>query len=458
MLTCPTEASFRDPSGFVFQWNGAVHRQVNRGYQRHFARLLDSGLYDELTERQLLVRHVVAEEAPRTADGWQVIRPEPIEFISYPYEWCFGQLRSAAVATLEIQQRALARGLTLKDSSAFNIQFRGGRPLLIDTLSFEEYQEGRPWVAYRQFCQHFLGPLALMSYADVRLSRLSALHLDGIPLGLVARLLPWRTLFRPGLALHLHAHARADRWSAARAGARPPADGAFSRRAMRGLIASLRTCVEHLPVPRPPSVWQAYYQQTNYTADALRHKEALVEHCLQQIRPRTVWDLGSNTGRFSRLAARYAATVVAGDADHGTVEQTFTAAAQSPDQRLLPLWLDLCNPSPDLGWAHRERMSLARRGPADLTLALALVHHLAIGNNLPFAHIARFFRDVSRYLLIEFVPKHDTQVQGMLRTREDVFPDYDREHFERAFGECFEIAAVLPIRGTERTLYRMRAR
>ena len=204
--------SFRDPSGFLFRRGGTLYRQVNRVYREDYDLLLSSGLYDELAEAGLLVRHVTADIEPFIPDrSYLVIKPEEVGFISYPYEWCFSQLRDAALATLEIQKKAIDRGMSLKDASAYNIQFVRGRPTLIDTLSFEKYPEGRPWVAYSQFCRHFLAPLYLMSRKDVRLSSLLRVNIDGIPLDLASGLLPFRTRFRLPALLHIHLHARSEK-------------------------------------------------------------------------------------------------------------------------------------------------------------------------------------------------------------------------------------------------------
>ena len=204
--------SFRDPSGFVFERQGELYRQVNVIHAEHYDHLVASGLYDHLVRSGLLIPHQEVEiPASEPTRAYRVLKPERIDFVSYPYEWSFGQLRDAARVTIKAQAAALDHGMSLRDASAYNIQFQRGHPLLIDTLSFEKLPEGSPWVAYRQFCQHFLAPLALMSHRDVRLGQLLRIHLDGIPLDLAVRLLPWRTRLRPSLLLHLFLHARSQR-------------------------------------------------------------------------------------------------------------------------------------------------------------------------------------------------------------------------------------------------------
>jgi hypothetical protein len=364
-------------------------------------------------------------------------------------------LKRAALATLDIQRIALEHGMSLRDASAFNIQFCPSGPVLIDTLSFEEYRVGTTWPAYGQFCRHFLAPLSLMSYVDVRLGGLFRVHLDGVPLDLASRLLPARTRLRPSLALHIHAHAFSQKWAERDASTARGRRAKFSRRAMLGLIDNLRSAVARLRYVPRSSEWGTYYEETNYSPRAMSHKAQFVEEMVAAGRPRSVWDLGANTGRFSQIAAATAELVVSMDSEHDCVEMLSSQLPQGPAGAgfVLPLWVDLCNPSPGLGWAHQERTALFDRNSPDMILALALLHHLAIGNNLPLARIAEFFASRSRLLVIEFVPKEDSQVQRMLRSREDIFNEYDQDGFESCFGRFFEFVRTVPIVDSVRTLY-----
>lgn len=455
----PLPSSFRDPSGFLFRDRGVLYRQVNRGYREDYDHFLSSGLYGSLVDAGLLVAHQeVGLRRPESSECFKILRPEPLPFISYPFEWSFSQLQDAALTTLLIQKRSLEHGMSLKDGTAYNIQFRNGKPLFIDTLSFEKYSEGRPWTAYRQFCQHFLAPLALAGYSDIRLSQLLRVHLDGIPLDLASRLLPVRTRFRFSLLTHLHLHAKAQTHFADKPERR--VRRSVGRRALQGLIENLESCVGGLRWTPPGDEWASYYEDTNYTGEAFRHKQQLVGEHLDRIHPKPdmVWDLGANTGRFSRLAANRGMATVAFDQDPACVERNYRDCRQEGIANLLPLWVDLTNPSPNLGWQGRERMSLLERGSPDVVLALALIHHLAIANNLPLSRLAGFFGDLCRSLIIEFVPKTDSQVQRLLASREDVFPGYTQDVFEQAFRRYFEIRAVSKIRQSERTLYRMERR
>ncbi|MBI4132331.1 MAG: SAM-dependent methyltransferase [Candidatus Sungbacteria bacterium] len=446
--------SFRDPSGFVFWREGTLYRQVNVVYRAHYEELMRSGLFKELARAGMLVNHEEAAVAPESAvSAYKIIKPELAEFVSYPYEWSFSQLQDAALLTLAIQKRALAFGMSLKDASAFNVQFKGGRPILIDTLSFEPYREGRPWAAYRQFCQHFLAPLALMAFKDVRLNQVFRIFLDGIPLDLASALLPFRARFHASLFLHVFLHSRSQKYFSGR----PirSEKSAVSRAALLGMVESLESAVKRCSWRPHGTEWADYYDMTNYSPGALEQKKRIVDEFVSKIGPGTIWDLGANTGLFSRIAARPGVFVVAIDYDPAAVEKNYLETVSKNETRILPLVMDLLNPSPAVGWGHEERMSLQERGPADMLLALALVHHLAIANNLPFLHIAEFFRRLSPALIIEFVPKEDSQVQKLLAGREDIFADYTAGAFEAAFRKHFVIRERRNLESSGRVLYLM---
>lgn len=451
-------ASFRDPSGFLFTDNGILYRQINCVYSLDYARLMDSGLYAKLVKASLLIPHVETDQLPAQSDAaFKVIQPERVAFISYPYEWSFSQLKDAALATLSIQKRALKFDMSLKDASAYNIQFVRGKAMLIDTLSFEIYKEGEPWVAYKQFCQHFLAPLALMSYRDVRLSQLLRVYIDGVPLDLASGLLPAKTKFNFGLLTHIHIHAGAQKRYSDKVAA--PRKGGLSKQALTGLIESLENTIKKLIWKPAGTEWGDYYENTNYTDAAFEHKKQLVKEWSAEKKPALVWDLGGNTGVFSREAASSGALTVSFDIDPAAVEQNYRTVKTKKEQNILPLVLDLTNPSPALGWDNSERDSFGTRGPVDMVLALAVIHHLAISNNVPLPQLAEFFAShCRRWLVIEFVPKSDSQVQKLLTSREDIFPNYTREGFESAFSSSFIIQRSESVRDSERTIFLMEAR
>ena len=451
-------ASFRDPSGFLFSRGGVLYRQVNKAYEREYARLMESGLYEKLVKVGLLIPHVELDTSLTKSDAagataHKVIQPEHVAFISYPYEWSFSQLKDAALATLSIQKRALKSGMSLKDASAYNIQFVRGKAALIDTLSFEIYKEGEPWVAYRQFCQHFLAPLALMALKDVRLNQLLRVYIDGVPLDLASGLLPAKTRLNFGLLTHIHLHAGAQKKYSGQEV--KPGSGTMNKQAMVGLIDNLEATIKKLNWSPEGTEWGNYYDITNYSDAAFQHKKELVRDWCMRVKPALAWDLGANNGVFSRVVGETGSYVVSFDVDPAAVEQNHRQLKSEKMENLLPLLLDLTNPSPAIGWANRERESFGSRGPADLVLALAVIHHLAISNNVPLPQLADFFAETGKWLVIEFVPKEDSQVKKLLASREDIFPSYTRDGFESAFKEKFIFHEAVNVHESERVLYLM---
>jgi len=450
-------SSFRDPSGFLFVQNGSLYRQVNSTYAENYDRLMESGLYEVLVKDGLLIPHKeVSLDLARSDGAYKVLKPDAIPFVSYPYEWCFSQLKDAALLTLRVQKRAFDHGMTLKDASAYNVQFLGGKPVLIDTLSFDKYREGQAWVAYRQFCQHFLAPLALMSHRDIRLNQLSRTYIDGIPLDLASALLPFRTRLSLSLLSHLHLHARSQKHFAERTV--DTSRRRMGRRSFLGLIDSLESAVKKLKWRPSGALWRDYYEESSYSRHALEQKKGIVSRYLEQVRPAVVWDLGANVGLFSRVASEKGILTISFDVDPECVEQNYLQSVRNREPSILPLLLDLTNPSPAIGWQSEERMSLIERGPADTVLCLALIHHLAIYNNLPFRMIGDFLARTCASLIIEFVPKSDQQVQRLLASREDIFTEYTQEHFETEFAPYFQIVTSEQLLDSDRTVYLMTRR
>jgi len=453
------QGSFRDPSGFLFKRNNILYRQVNQVYADNYQLFISSGLYDNLVKRGLLIPHQEVDvSAQDSANVYKVIQPEMLGFISYPYEWSFSQLKDAALATLDIQLRALKHNMSLKDASAYNIQFYKGKPILIDTLSFEQYKEGEPWVAYKQFCQHFLAPLTLMAKVDVQLSQLLRIHIDGIPLDFTSLLLPFSTYLNFGLLTHIHLHAKAQSQYAGKKIDNPTNEkrlGRVSKNALIGLIENLKKTLLSLEWKPAGTNWADYYTFTNYSDEAFEKKKKIVDEWLTRVNPKSVWDIGANNGLFTRLASSRGIPSISFDIDPAAVEKNYRQVKLNKEENILPLIQDMTNPSPSLGWNIRERDSLLDRSPTDMVFALALIHHLAISNNVPLNQIADLFHHLGKWLVIEFVPKSDSQVQQLLVARLDIFDQYTVEGFEASFQEKFIIHDKASVEGSERILYLM---
>ena len=446
-------SSFRDRSGFLFYYENEIYRIINFSYKKQYEKFMNSELYQKLEEKNLIITHSEIENLDIDCDYYKIIKPEKIPFISYPYEWSFSQLKDAALLTLRIQKAAMKYGMTLKDGSAFNIQFHNGHPIFIDTLSFEIYEEGQIWKPYKQFCQHFLAPLALISKKDVRLNLLSKTFIDGIPIDLAAKLLPKTTFGNFGLMAHIHAHAKSQKHYEDKDA--KIKQKTLSKRSFEGLIESLKSSIEKMTWNENNTEWGDYYSDTNYTEKSFEEKKQFISLAIDQVKPKLVWDMGANTGVFSRLASTKGIATISYDIDPLAVEKNYLSSSQNSEQNILPLILDLTNPSSGIGWNHNERMSIIQRGPADMVFALALVHHLAISNNVPLNKLAEFFSQISKFLIIEFVPKSDSQVKRLLLTRDDIFENYDEKNFEIEFSKFFKIINSKKILDSERTIYIM---
>ena len=447
-------SSFRDPSGFVFSKNQKIFRQINQSYKEEYDNLMNSGLYEKLVSEKLLVSHnEITMDSILPEKLYKIIEPEQIQFVSYPYEWSFSQLKFAALTTLKIEKIALEFGMTLKDATAYNIQFVNSQPIFIDTLSFEKYHEGEGWKAYKQFCQHFLGPLALMSNTDIRLNQLSKIYIDGIPIDLVSKLLPLKTRFMFSLLSHIYLHAKSQKHYENKKVNNKKIK--MSKRSFQGLIENLNSSIKKLNWKPKGTEWGNYYSETNYSDKSLIEKKNIISKMMNEINPKKVWDLGSNTGFFSCISSEKNIFTVSFDIDPAAVEKNFLQSFEKHEKNLLPLLLDLTNPSSSIGWANEERNSVLSRGPPDLILSLALIHHLAISNNVPLKKIAEFFKSNCRFLIIEFIPKSDSQVQRLLSSRKDIFDEYTQDQFEDCFKNYFTIKKIENISGSERIIYLM---
>ena len=447
-------ASFRDPSGFIYYHKGELLRQVNLIYKDNFELLINSGLYQGLVKQKLLIQHKEVDlKYAYNKDAYKVIKPQVVTPLSYAYDWSFSMLKDAALLTLKIQEQALDHGMILKDATSFNIQFDKGKPIFIDTLSFEKYEPGRPWVAYRQFCEQFLAPLVLMSKVDLRLNQLLKIYLQGIPLDLTSKLLPKNTYFNLNFFSHIHLHAKSQARMADKQLNIKQTKFKLSLLQLKSLISNLHGLIAKLELRKDKTEWGEYYTFTNYTKGAFSDKGKFITQITKRIKPKLVWDLGANDGYFSRLAGKYGAQVVAFDIDPVAVEKNYLQIKKKKETNLLPLLIDLTNPTGDYGWANKERPMMVKQSRPDMVMALALVHHLAIGNNVPLNKIAEYFASLGKYLIIEFVPKEDSKVRKLLASREDIFLDYKQTVFERVFAKYFKLVNKHIVKGSMRTLY-----
>jgi hypothetical protein len=447
------ESSFKDPNGSVIKLKGEVFRVIKTNYTKEYDHLMNSGLYEELVKNELITDHSEIDDAgiQKTfgEEVHRIIKPRLVT-ISYPGEWCFSQLKDAALCTLKIQLLALRFNMVLKDCSAYNIQFSNGKPLLIDTLSFRFYTPGEPWIAYRQFCEHFYGPLLLTAHTDARLSVLFNSFIDGMPLDLIRKLLPFRNTLSLGVFLHVVLHSRS-KTKHKNTSIGKGTHSAFTIQYLTQLAENLIAHTEKVTWKQVTN-WSSYYDKD--VKDAYyKAKINLVSAFVRESNGKKVLDFGANDGSITRHLSAQGVDLISTDYDHASVELNYLEVKKQGIKNVLPLVIDATNPTPAYGWANTERQSFSDRLNVDAVLALALIHHLVIFYNIPFSKAAEYFVSLADTLIIEFVPKSDPMVQVLLQAKEDVYPFYTQEAFETTFSQYFILKKQTPIPESQRILY-----
>lgn len=440
-------SSFRDPVAMVYQVDGRIFREIYPGYFSEYDYFKEK-VYPDLVDLGLIIPH---REIVRD-DKRILITPERIPLITYPYEWSFAKLKEAALVTLQVNKIAMERGMILKDASAYNVQYAGGRMRFIDTTSFEFYSGDIPWTSYPQFLRHFVCPLLLIKYRNTDFRRLSEIYLDGIPIPLTKHLLPGHAKVRRGVLLHIVTQSWADLFREPKANGKPVK---MSRTALTAVINDLYNFILKLNYrPYLDRGWIKYAEAGSYSPASLENKKHIIKDLLFN-RPGviannlTLVDLGANTGDYSRMAALYGYNVIAVDADHDCMFHL------DGNRGILPMIVDLCNPSPGIGWANQERSAFWDRiGKVDTILALALIHHLSIRNNVPLAMVADLFADHCNRLIVEWIPPDDKQAIRLVGNK-TMIPPYDQGIFLDTFTRHFPNYRSYPITGSGRIIFDM---
>ena len=452
--------SFRDWDSRVFYDDGRVLRALSEDGLHDWIALSESKLFEEAVAEGKLVATSRVDEAS-IADAAAVLEHERIPFVSYPYEWTFAMLRDAALLQLELLRRALDEDLMLKDSSSYNVQWRGARPVFIDVGSFERLRPGEPWAGYRQFCMLYLNPLLLQAYKGVDFRPWLRGSLEGITPVEARRLVSFRDLFRRGVMTNVALHARLERKhdDSERDVKSELKRAGFKKELIVANVKRLDKLVRGLEWKPGATEWSGYSATTSYDeADAAR-KEEFVREVVHTREWSLVWDIGCNEGRHTRIAAENARYVVALDGDPAVVDRLYRSLAAEGETTILPLVADVTDPSPALGWQGLERKTLEARGRPELTLCLAVLHHVAIGGNVPVPEFLSWLAGLGTALVIEFPTRDDPRVATLLRRKKaGAHPDYDREPFERALAERFEIERTEELAGGTRVLYHAKPR
>lgn len=447
-------SSFRDPSGYVFIENNKVKRAINPIYFEQYRALTDSGFYRILFDIKYLIPH---QEVSKT-DSEITIEASTIPYINYPYEWSFLQYKHAALLTLKIQKLCLENNFTLKDASAFNITFHEGKPIFIDTLSFDFYKENNPWLAYKQFIMHFLGPLVLTKYFGQDYLKTLSQNLEGISLQKLSQMLPFKSYFSPTILTNIHLLAKYDKKYESD---KKIVNNNLSKSSQIILLDGLYDFISNLSV-NEKTEWDHYYNQINYDEAAYQFKKEVVKDWFLSIKGESLIDIGGNDGTFSRELKGVAKLIIVADVDPNAVEQNYKQVLKNKEKFILPIVMDVLNPSANYGFNNEERFSFIDRvkdSNLDGCLALAVIHHITLSGNIPFSLSAQFFSKMASNLLIEFPTIDDSWVQFLLDSKRGFkkhFDFYNEENFEKEYSVYFEILDKQKIASSERILYSLK--
>jgi hypothetical protein len=451
-------SSFRDPSGFIFSHMNSIYRCVNTLYKDQYNHLMTSGLYHELVQKQYLVPHEeIVDFKPEISNSYKILRPQQINFISYANEWCFEQLKDAALLTLEIQLIALKYGMYMKDANTSNIQFDGSHPILIDTLSFEFIGNKKYWPAYNQFCVNFLNPLLLIAYRSHLYSKFLASNISGIPLDFVSKTLPLKTFFDLGILLHVHIHSY---MSKKYQNSSPPIPKLLiinSNKILENITTSLYNLIDKLKFQHDITEWNNYYNSTNYSKNSDETKIRIFNTLIDNIKPKTLLDIGSNTGKYCHLISDQVDLIYSTDSDFSSISKNYKLVKKKNLKNILPLVIDVMNPSSSSGWYNEERESFWSRVKCDCIVMLAIVHHLVITNNVPFDKIAKILSVHCSDLIIEFIDDCDSQISIINRSGLILSDYYSIDLFEYNFQKYFNLVSKNLIDGTFRYIYHFKS-
>jgi len=446
-------ASFRDPSGNILVKDNNIYRVIYPIYFSQYKALTGDGFYQKLIDAKLLIPH----EQVSAGEDNIIIKPEHIPFFSYPYEWSFSQYKHAALHTLKLQRYCLQHGYTLKDATAFNVTYHKGAPIFVDTLSFDVYEDGQPWRAYKQFIMHFLGPLVLAKYHGTDMLKTLLQYIDGMPMQKMAKMLPFSTKFNPILYTNIHLAAKYDAKYSSNEG-ETEKKVSISKSAQLKIIDSLYNYIKDLQL-NEKTQWKEYYTFTNYDADSFEYKKDLVRTWCQKINAGKVLDIGGNDGTFSRVLKDIAYDILVTDIDANAVDHNYTQVLKNRENNILPLVSDLLNPSPGIGLNNKERSPLLERiinSRYDVSMALALIHHISLTGNVPFDMSAKLFASLTPFLIIEFPDRGDSWVDFLLKSKREFaghFDGYNLKNFETVYAQYFDVVEKQAIANTQRTMY-----
>ncbi len=447
------EGSFRDPEGHVFSYENEIYRTLSSGAYARMNTLLNLPFFNKWVEEGKIIPTKLLKATDtfpkKVSVGDHVLWHEKIEYLTYPFEWSFSMLKDAGLLMLDLLEELLENNFILKDGTAWNISFYKGKPCFYDILSIDVYQEGQPWEGFSQFLQEFLYPLMLQAHHNVDFQSFWRATHQGIPVSILSKTMSKTSLFKRGVFKYVFLQ---EKLSSSKTVSEATIRHEFSpqvfpKKALLNFIKNLRGCVESLQINKGKSIWKDYYSQNSYEVDDTKEKESFIREGLKKLGPKSVMDLGCNTGHYSLIAAK-ASQVIACDLDPTCIDQVYSHKNKS----IVPVVLNLMTPSPSMGWSLNERKDVFTRLKTDSFMALALIHHLCISQNVPLNSFVQFLKFIAPQGIVEWVDKTDPMVKFLLRNRADIFKDYTLDNFKDLLSQHFNIEKMISLNKGTRNL------
>ena len=453
MIVEPNNISFRDTAARVVKKESGYYRYIFHEYKAEYDHLIQSGLYEELTQKDLLIEHQEIQIDTDDPKVYKLLYPTQIPFQSYPFEWSYTQWRKTILAYLRINHIALKYGMILKDATPYNFYLIGGKAVMFDTSSFMFFNENDSWIAYRQFCEEFLSPVALMHYNGAEWSKLTMANLRGIPLSFVSKQLPIKSWLNLTTLLHIHLHSKYSGNNESKEIENKKNKG-FTLEKIKSLQKMIFNALSKWEKPHQfTNHWSTYYENDIESQEYLKDKEATIRKWLEIIKPKSILDLGANTGKFSFIAAEYSERVISIEVDEKCVDE-IEEKISIKNSNVFTLLGNVAKPSPTIGFLNSGTESIYKRGCSDVVLGLALVHHLHISNRLSFEQISLLFASFTNVnLIVEFIPISDNKVRILLKDKIINLFNYNEIHFTNSLSRNFNLIEAISLKDTGRRLF-----
>lgn len=452
MILEPNNISYRDTAARVVKKESGYYRYIFHEYKAEFDHIMQSGLYDELTRKNLLIEHQEIQIDTDDPKVYKLLYPTQIPFQSYPFEWSYTQWRKAILSYLRINNIALKYGMILKDATPYNFYLIGGKAIMFDSSSFMFFKENDKWIAYRQFCEEFLSPIALMHYNGGEWSKLTMANLRGMPLSFVSKQLPKKSWFNLTTLLNIHLHSKYSGINETKEIENKKKKG-FTLEKIKSLQKMIFNSISTWNKSHQfTNHWSTYYENNIESQEYLKEKEEIIRKWLEIIKPKSVIDLGANVGNFSFIAAEYAERVISLEGDEKCVDEIEEKISIN-NSNVFTLIGNIAEPSPTIGFLNGETESIYKRGCSDVVLGLALLHHLHISNKLSFEQISIIFSSFCKeYAIVEFIPITDNKIKQLIEGKSINLIDYNEDYFIKVLSSRFLIKESIKLIGSVRRL------